>query len=168
MRGGAQGVSSGAGPDRDARALQGTDLKGTAMLKQNISYSIECDDCGMSLCPVNFKTRGEAENYGLGNGSIRSVDGGSTLCEACRAKGRKCVVKACVNHAGEGAFVGDLCSPCHRFIVDGTINNSQACRNAFKQVGSSVRALVALVEDGKIKILRDNGLDVDGTGRDGS
>ena len=29
------------------------------MLKQNISYSIECDDCGMSLCPVNFKTRGE-------------------------------------------------------------------------------------------------------------
>jgi len=32
---------------------------------------------------------------------------------------RKCIVKGCTNHAHEGAFVGDLCAPCHTMITTG-------------------------------------------------
>jgi hypothetical protein len=34
----------------------------------------------------------------------------------------KCLVKGCQNHQGEGGFVGDLCSPCHRMITQGLVD----------------------------------------------
>lgn len=42
----------------------------------------------------------------------------------------KCIVMNCVNHRDEGKFVGEMCSPCHSFIVKGEGTCSQAYRNA--------------------------------------
>ena len=44
-------------------------------------------------------------------------------------KEQKCVVKGCENHRNEGGFTGDLCNPCHQFIVNGEGIYSQAYRN---------------------------------------
>ena len=46
------------------------------MLKQEIRYSIVCDDCGGLITTERFKTKEEAENYfflGWGCGVIRSM-----------------------------------------------------------------------------------------------
>ena len=43
---------------------------------------------------------------------------------------KKCIVMDCENHTDEGEFVGDLCSPCHRFVASGRGIHSQAYRNA--------------------------------------
>ena len=43
---------------------------------------------------------------------------------------KKCIVMNCVNHADEGEFVGDLCSPCHKFVTSGRGVHSQAYRNS--------------------------------------
>jgi hypothetical protein len=42
----------------------------------------------------------------------------------------KCIVKDCMNHTNEGAFVGDLCAPCWDYITNGNGVHSQAYRNA--------------------------------------
>jgi hypothetical protein len=47
-----------------------------------------------------------------------------------RQASHKCIVKGCENHANQGVFVGDLCSPCHTFITTGEGVYSQAYRNA--------------------------------------
>lgn len=31
----------------------------------------------------------------------------------------KCIVKGCQNHRHQGAFVGDLCKPCHVMLTEG-------------------------------------------------
>ena len=36
----------------------------------------------------------------------------------------KCIVKGCDNHKGEGQFVNDICSPCHRMLTDGVVTPS--------------------------------------------
>lgn len=36
-------------------------------------------------------------------------------------KSRKCIVHGCKNHTDQGAFVGDLCSPCHSMITTGEL-----------------------------------------------
>ena len=41
----------------------------------------------------------------------------------------KCIVKDCKNHEHQGRFVGELCSPCHEFIVAGEETHSQMYRN---------------------------------------
>ena len=46
---------------------------------------------------------------------------------------KKCIVMGCENHDDEGEFVGDLCSPCHKFVTSGRGVHSQAYRNA-KQI----------------------------------
>lgn len=55
----------------------------------------------------------------------------------------KCIVMNCVNHKDEGKFVGELCYPCHSFIVKGEGIHSQAYRNAAaiaaKHLGDSVK-----------------------------
>jgi len=43
---------------------------------------------------------------------------------------KKCIVMNCTNHTDEGAFIGDLCSPCHKFVVSGRGTHSQAYRNS--------------------------------------
>jgi len=48
------------------------------------------------------------------------------------SKARKCIVMGCANHANEGTFIGDLCSPCHAFVASGEGIHSQAYRNAKK------------------------------------
>jgi len=44
-----------------------------------------------------------------------------------------CIVKNCQNHRCEGKFVGDLCSPCHTFIMTGEGIYSQAYRNTQRE-----------------------------------
>ena len=46
---------------------------------------------------------------------------------------RECIVKGCENHANQGVFVGDLCSPCHGFITTGEGVYSQAYRNTKRE-----------------------------------
>ena len=36
----------------------------------------------------------------------------------------KCIVKGCDNHKGEGQFVNDICSPCHRMLTEGVVTPS--------------------------------------------
>lgn len=48
------------------------------------------------------------------------------------SKVRKCIIMGCANHTNEGTFVGDLCSPCHKFVTSGEGIYSQAYRNAKK------------------------------------
>jgi hypothetical protein len=43
---------------------------------------------------------------------------------------KKCIVMNCSNHTDEGEFVGDLCSPCHKFVTSGRGVHSQAYRNS--------------------------------------
>jgi hypothetical protein len=42
---------------------------------------------------------------------------------------KRCVVPGCVNHTDEGDFVGELCAPCHSYIVHNEGTHSQAYRN---------------------------------------
>ena len=130
------------------------------MLKQEMRYSIVCDDCGGLITTDRFKTKEEAENYGWGCGVIRSLDKESPiLCNACRVtrnKGKKCIVKDCANHANEGTFIGDLCSPCNEFITASTANRSQACRNAIQKIADLAQAFLDDVARGKITTLESN------------
>jgi hypothetical protein len=43
---------------------------------------------------------------------------------------KRCIVMGCTNTSDEGAFIGDLCAPCHRFVASGEGIHSQAYRNA--------------------------------------
>ena len=36
----------------------------------------------------------------------------------------KCLTKGCKNHKGQGLFVGDLCSPCHKTTITGNIHHA--------------------------------------------
>ena len=35
---------------------------------------------------------------------------------------KKCIIKGCKNHKGEGGFIGDICFPCYKMITTGNIN----------------------------------------------
>lgn len=39
--------------------------------------------------------------------------------------GAKCIVHGCLNHKGEGAFVGDLCYPCYRMLTTGEMQTGR-------------------------------------------
>jgi len=61
----------------------------------------------------------------------------------------KCIVFSCQNHKDEGKFVGDLCGPCHEFIVTGrgdVAGSSAIYRSAVDQfitrLGKAVRILL--------------------------
>jgi len=45
----------------------------------------------------------------------------------------KCIVKDCENHADQGLFIGDLCTPCHNFTTTGEGIYSQAYRNTKRE-----------------------------------
>jgi Na+/phosphate symporter len=45
----------------------------------------------------------------------------------------KCIVKNCENHSHQGKFIGELCSPCHRYITEGEGKYSQAYRNSKRE-----------------------------------
>jgi len=45
----------------------------------------------------------------------------NTSPHTSRPKGEKCIVFGCVNHHGEGGFVGTMCTPCHEMITTGKI-----------------------------------------------
>jgi hypothetical protein len=123
------------------------------MLREKTRYSIVCDDCGTSPCPDGFEAKEEAEQYGVDSGMIRAIDGGDALCHKCRARGKKCIVKGCTNHNNEGSFVDGLCSPCHAFVADGTVNHSQACRNAIEATDVFLQVLFKNVKEGKFHFL---------------
>ena len=38
-----------------------------------------------------------------------------------RMKDNKCIVHGCSNHADQGRFVGEMCSPCHTMITTGKV-----------------------------------------------
>ncbi len=42
----------------------------------------------------------------------------------------KCIVKGCDNDSDHGHMVGNLCGPCHDFLVNGRNTNTQVFRNA--------------------------------------
>src|SRR5271157_4526851 len=46
-----------------------------------------------------------------------------------KSKRFKCLIPGCSNHSDEGSFVGDLCMPCHSYIVANDGVHSQAYRN---------------------------------------
>ena len=41
--------------------------------------------------------------------------------EIDRMKDNKCIVHGCSNHADQGRFVGEMCSPCHTMITTGKV-----------------------------------------------
>jgi hypothetical protein len=45
----------------------------------------------------------------------------------------KCIVKNCENHSHQGKFIGELCSPCRRYITEGEGEHSQAYRNSKRE-----------------------------------
>jgi hypothetical protein len=57
-----------------------------------------------------------------------------------RGGGKRCIVKDCTNRQTQGAFVGDLCAPCHDYLRGNDKATSQAYRNAMAhalQIGIS-------------------------------
>jgi hypothetical protein len=44
--------------------------------------------------------------------------------------GARCVVKGCANRSDQGTFVGDICSPCHLFLMTGRGTTSAVFRLA--------------------------------------
>jgi hypothetical protein len=127
-------------------------------------YSATCDHCGGSPVPGKqflFEDEIAAENHAYSNGMI-SEPGGIMVCKEChqirrdRVRGRRCIVKDCENHAGEGSFVGDLCSPCHEFITTGGFNHSRACRNAIEKGAGFARSFFEAAAAGKLAILEHN------------
>lgn len=62
-----------------------------------------------------------------------------------RKKHVRCVVMGCQNHRDEGEFVGNMCVPCHRFVVEGVdvACTSQAYRNALHFIWTRARSRVA-------------------------
>jgi hypothetical protein len=84
---------------------------------------------------------------------ILAIDGGAILCQSCRARGKRCIVKSCTNHNEEGSFVGGLCSPCHDFVANGIVNHSQACRNAIEATDMFLQVLFKNVREGRFHFL---------------
>ncbi len=54
----------------------------------------------------------------------------------------KCIVSGCTNHAHEGRFMGDLCSPCYTMLTSGTISGGttfiHAMRNRITKIKSAI------------------------------
>jgi hypothetical protein len=48
---------------------------------------------------------------------------------------RRCLIPGCANHTDEGDFVGDLCGPCHSYLVKNKGVHSQAYRNERAKAG---------------------------------
>jgi hypothetical protein len=107
----------------------------------------------------------------MASGMCLMIDG-AHLCKAChqhrqeelesalKEMNKKCIVKDCVNHNGEGSFVDNLCVPCHAFVVKGFLNHSQACRNAVKAGNEFLQAFVKSIDAGKFHFV-DNHIEID-------
>jgi hypothetical protein len=52
------------------------------------------------------------------------------VADNLRKEGKLCIVKDCRNRQTEGVFVGDLCAPCHDYLIGNGQPTSQAFRNA--------------------------------------
>jgi hypothetical protein len=61
----------------------------------------------------------------------------------------RCIVKDCANHADEGKFVGELCSPCHEFIVSGRGKYSAAYRLAERTTRKPMTTDLDILEGAK-------------------
>ena len=60
-------------------------------------------------------------------------------------KGRKkCIVLGCENWTDQGAFKGDLCCPCHRFVTAGEGQYSQAYRNSLQLIARRLLSRTSL------------------------
>ncbi len=57
---------------------------------------------------------------------------------------KKCLVNDCTNHAHEGVFIGELCSPCHQMMTTGTprrvINAHKPMLSALKWAATVIRS----------------------------
>lgn len=62
----------------------------------------------------------------------------------------RCIVLDCTNYQHEGKFVGELCYPCHQFVVDGCGVHSQAFRNA---VEASAFAALNHIQDDRVPLV---------------
>ena len=63
----------------------------------------------------------------------------------------KCIVKDCVNHKSEGAFIGELCVPCYSWVALGEGKHSQAYRN----MDPVIKQAVAAERDRLVGVLKD-------------
>lgn len=61
------------------------------------------------------------ENGETGEPCELMAQGRQVLKEVYGGNSSKCIVHGCSNYAHEGAFVGDMCSPCYRAITTGNI-----------------------------------------------
>lgn len=76
-------------------------------------------------------------------GRSREVAAGRSLSHLQDA--RRCLIPGCLNHTDEGNFVGDLCSPCHAYVVLNSGTHSQAYRNELAK--SQLRKISGCLSD---------------------
>lgn len=95
-------------------------------LQENIST---LDACGLVACSCGrfIPTQAELRRHWQ-SGHFGELEAKTFVLK------KKCIVKDCRNHTDEGEFVGDLCFPCHEFIVNNKGAHSQAYRNSVRSV----------------------------------
>ena len=56
----------------------------------------------------------------------------------------ECLISGCTNQRNEGTFVGNLCSPCFKYLANKEGENSQAFRNeqSLKNLQKSLRQAI--------------------------
>jgi len=69
-------------------------------------------------------------------------------CNVGQLRGRRrCLVLYCSNYTDQGLFVGDLCAPCHTFVMKGEGRHSQAFRNSLRTIATDLTNLLVRVLD---------------------
>jgi len=69
-------------------------------------------------------------------------------CNMGQLRGRRrCLVMDCSNHTDQELFVGDLCAPCHVFVMKGEGRYSQAFRNSLRAIATDLTNLLVRALD---------------------
>lgn len=56
---------------------------------------------------------------------------------------KKCIVKDCENHSGQGTMIGNLCAPCHNTLYTGNANHSNSFIGAMDRKIKELEAQLA-------------------------
>ena len=67
-----------------------------------------------------------------------------------RRKNMKCIVFGCVNHNHQGAFVGNLCSPCHSMIVSGEPKYGQTFVHEMQERVAKLEVALRSIEEFRV------------------
>ena len=60
-----------------------------------------------------------------------------------RMKDNKCIVHGCSNHADQGRFVGEMCSPCHTMITTGKVMPTDSFLNQITSLEAEITRLTS-------------------------